>query len=165
MCMTTKKMTEGCIPYADSPSPHSRLNPARYNYSHLPFFPSANLFFLAKCTHAHMKRVKVCTSACVQVSNTIFPWVYHPSSNLFYPLFLPHTHTPATAVFVHLILLSSHVITALNPSPQRERGSPTPCFLRPQHLGLETSLLRCPVQGQGHIGGSKKESLYIMCYS
>lgn len=57
------------------------------------FFPSSNLCFLAKHTHAHMKRVKVRTFACVQVSNTIFPWVYHLSSNLFYPLFLPHTHT------------------------------------------------------------------------
>lgn len=155
---------EGCIPYADSPSPHSRLNPARYNYSHLPFslpLTSASSPNVHTHTWSVLKYARLHACKC----QTIFPWVYHPSSNLFYPLFLPHTHTAATAVCVHLILLSSHVITALNPSPRRERGSPTPCFLRPQHLGLETSLLRCPVQGQGHIGGSKKELLYIMCYS
>lgn len=70
--------------------------------------------------------------------------------------FKPHTH-----ISIHSCRFSPNpaVLSCYNSSEPRasERGgSPTLCFHRLQHLDLYTSFLWCPVWGQGHVGGSKR---------
>lgn len=92
-------------------------------------------------THTHA--VDVFTS--LHMINTLFS----PSFNLTpivssSPSPPAHVLQPQLQVF-YLILLSSRVVTALNPRPQRNGGSPTSCFHRPQHLEQQMSPRRCPV--------------------
>jgi len=128
------------------------------------FSPSTNVSFLhivytrAVCTFPYTS-----LHTSVKHSLSIPQSLIHPL-NLFYPPFLTptDTHTLATAVFFHLIPLSSHVITALNPGPQR-RGLAHAVFLQTAASGLVDVTPKVSCLGSRTHWRIKKELPYITC--
>ena len=147
------------------PSPTFTFTSPRTHDWNLPskitaFFcsPATNLTLLI-CTHTYVGHIHMHRLAYKCQTQSFHLSIYCPSFNLLYPFLLAPSHTLARSGHSCRFSPNPAVLSCYNSSelePSERGGSPTPCFHRLQHLDLRTSLLRCPVWGQGHIGRSKK---------